>query len=105
LVRRELVKSNCEESVASGIVITGGTALLEGLPELAEKVFNLAVRVGYPTGIGGLSDVVNNPMYSTGVGLVLYGSKNHYRGESQDKNGNMFSGLTNRMKRWFEEAF
>jgi len=105
LVKRELVKSNCEESVASGIVITGGTALLEGLPELAEKVFNLAVRVGYPTGIGGLSDVVNNPMYSTGVGLVLYGSKNHYKGESQDKNGNMFSRLTNRMKRWVEEAF
>ncbi|MFH1624788.1 MAG: cell division protein FtsA [Pseudomonadota bacterium] len=105
LVRRELIKSNCEELVASGVVVTGGTALLRGLPELGERIFNLPVRVGYPTGIGGLTDVVNNPMYSTGVGLVLYGSRNHYTREFQLKDGNVFSKVTGRMKRWFEEAF
>ncbi|MFH2013064.1 MAG: cell division protein FtsA [Pseudomonadota bacterium] len=105
MVKRELAKSNCEELIASGIVITGGTALLEGLLELGEKVFNLPARIGYPTGIGGLSNVVNNPIYSTGVGLVLYGSRNLYKGEFQGKNGSMFGKLIGRIKRWFEEAF
>jgi len=105
LVRKELIKSNCEGAVASGFVVTGGSALLEGLTELGEKMFELPVRVGYPTGIGGLTDAVSNPMYSTGVGLVLYGSKNHSRNEFVGGDENIFHKVTNRVKRWFEDVF
>lgn len=105
LVRRELIKSNCEGLIASGIVMTGGTALLEGLSELGERMFDLPVRIGYPTGIGGLVDVVNNPMYSTGVGLVLYGSKNRNGRGFTGKDSNTFARLSGRVKRWFEEVF
>src|SRR5512135_2320010 len=76
LVNRELVKSGFEDLIASGVVITGGSTILEGMPELAEQVFNLPVRRGLPQKIGGLVDVVNSPVYATGVGLVLYGSRN-----------------------------
>jgi len=76
LVNREIVKSGYEDMVASGVVLTGGTTILEGMPEMAEQVFDLPVRRGDPTNIGGLVDVVNSPVYATGVGLVVYGSKN-----------------------------
>jgi len=60
--------------VAAGVVVTGGSSLMEGVPELAEQLFDLPVRLGMPTGVGGLKEVVSSPMYSTGVGLVLYGA-------------------------------
>src|SRR5512136_196649 len=75
LVNREIVKSGFEDLIASGVVITGGTTILEGMAELAEQVFNLPVRRGLPQNIGGLTDVVNSPVYATGVGLVIYGSR------------------------------
>ena len=71
LAYKEIVKSGYEDILAAGVVLTGGTALLEGITELAEQIFNMPVRRGRPTGIGGLNDVVNSPMYATGVGLVL----------------------------------
>lgn len=73
LIKKELVLSGFNERVASGVVITGGATIMEGMPEIAEQVFELPVRIGLPAGIGGLVDVVNSPMYATGVGLVLYG--------------------------------
>ncbi|HEY4706837.1 MAG TPA: cell division protein FtsA, partial [Thermodesulfobacteriota bacterium] len=76
LVKREIMKSGYENLVSSGVVLTGGSAAMEGITELAEQVFNLPVRRGLPIGITGLVDVVKSPMYSTGVGLVLYGGKN-----------------------------
>ena len=75
-MNREIVKSGFEDMIASGVVITGGSTILEGMPELAEQIFNLPVRRGLPQKIGGLVDVVNSPVYATGVGLVVYGSKN-----------------------------
>jgi cell division protein FtsA len=83
LVQREIVRSGCDDQIVSGIVLTGGTSILEGAPELAENVFDLPVRRGTPTGIGGLVDVVNSPMYATGVGLVLYG--HHFGGYRKGK--------------------
>jgi cell division protein FtsA len=71
LVHREIVKSGYENLIPSGLVLTGGSASLEGLPELVEQIFNLPVRRGYPSGVGGLMDVVNNPMYAAAVGLIL----------------------------------
>jgi cell division protein FtsA len=101
LVHREILKSGYENLIPSGVVLTGGTASLEGLPELVEQIFNLPVRRGYPSGVGGLLDVVNNPMYATGVGLVLYG-KGHGP-EARFRNGDRR--IFARVKRWFSEFF
>ena len=108
LVNREIVKSGFEDVIASGIVITGGSTILEGMPELAEQVFNLPVRRGSPQGIGGLVDVVNSPVYSTGVGLVVYGSRHvdiaaHFPTTQGDDS--LFRRVSKRMKEWFSEFF
>ncbi len=105
LVHNEVVKTGFADLLASGIVLTGGSAILEGAPELAEQIFNLPVRRGAPVGIGGLTDLVASPMYATGVGLVLYGSRN--RGHSRFKVGeaNIFSKVTHRMREWIGEFF
>ncbi|MBI4510182.1 MAG: cell division protein FtsA [Deltaproteobacteria bacterium] len=102
-VRKELEKSGFEDLLASGVVLTGGTTLLEGTAELAEEVLGLPARRGAPKSIGGLVDVVKSPVYATGVGLVLHGAQKERMGISglrgQDK------GVFSRMKSWFKEAF
>ncbi len=75
LVHRELIRSGFDEFLTGGVVLTGGSVLLDGISELGEQIFNMPVRIGYPTGVGGLVDVVNSPAFATGVGLVLYGAK------------------------------
>jgi cell division protein FtsA len=107
LVNREIVKSGFDDQIASGVVITGGTSILEGMPELAEQIFNLPVRRGVPQDIGGLVDVVNSPVYATGVGLVVYGSKNQGIREfpTVQSDDNVFRRVTRRMKEWFGEFF
>ncbi len=105
LVNREIIKSGYEELIASGVVITGGSAILPGMPELAEQVFNLPVRRGNPLNIGGLTDVVNSPIYATGVGLVKYGSHNTQTQNFRIGEANMFERIMRRMKDWFGEFF
>ncbi|MBU5637388.1 cell division protein FtsA [Geomonas sp. Red69] len=107
LVNREIVKSGLEDMIASGVVITGGSTILEGMPELAEQIFNLPVRRGLPQRIGGLTDVVNSPVYATGVGLVVYGSKNVGAHEfpTQQSDETVFRRVSRRMKDWFGEFF
>ena len=107
LVNREIVKSGFEDLIASGIVITGGSTILDGMPELAEQVFNLPVRRGTPQNLGGLVDVVNSPAYATGVGLVVYGSKNVGISEfpATQSDENLFRRVSRRMKEWFGEFF
>ncbi len=75
LVDKELVKSGFKEFISAGIVLTGGSSLLDGIVDLGEQIFNLPVRIGFPSGVGGLTDVVKDPSYATAVGLVIYGSK------------------------------
>lgn len=107
LVRRELERYNLLQNVASGIVLTGGTVTIEGICELAEQIFDIPVRLGYPIGISGLVDVVNSPVYATGVGLVLWGARNKsvdLVGSYQTGEG-MFDRVMGRMKQWFSEAF
>ncbi|MBI2400769.1 MAG: cell division protein FtsA [Deltaproteobacteria bacterium] len=106
LVKREIVKSGYESFISSGVVLTGGTAAMNGIVELAEQVFSLPVRRGLPIGITGLIDVVKSPMYSTGVGLVLYGGKNVETMQFQKGNDTtLFNKLTSRMKGWMKEFF
>jgi cell division protein FtsA len=106
LVRRELERHNLLQHVASGVVLTGGTVMVEGISELAEQLFDLPVRLGYPIGISGLVDVVNSPMYATGVGLVLWGARNKGMDLVEPfEAGGMFDRVMGRMKQWFVEAF
>jgi cell division protein FtsA len=107
LIHEEIKKSGYEKLLASGVVLTGGCANLEGIVELAETVFSLPVRKGLPIGVGGLVDVVNNPIYATGVGLILHGmeeskSKSYERREIFKKLREKGLG---RIKRIFDEIF
>ena len=104
LVQREIIRADMENVIPSGIVITGGTALLEGVNEIAESIFNLPCRIGRPQGITGLVDVVNNPMYATGVGLVLYGARNQDSRKFRIRDKNIFNRVMTRMKRWFNDV-
>lgn len=105
LVHREILKSGYENLIPSGVVLTGGTASLEGLPELVEQIFNLPVRRGYPAGVGGLMDVVNNPMYATGVGLVLYGKRHGSEGRVKNAERGLFGKMGQGVKKFFREFF
>jgi cell division protein FtsA len=105
LAYKEIVKSGYEDILAAGVVLTGGTALLKGITELAEQIFNMPVRRGRPTGIGGLNDMVNSPMYATGVGLVLYGSKHISKNAFIQGSGSLFVNMFKKIKKWFLEFF
>ncbi len=105
LVHGEIIRSGYQNMLAGGVVLTGGSALLEGIPELGEQIFNLPVRRGAPTGIGGLTDLVNSPLYATGVGLVLYGAKNDRPGKFPAEEAHTLDRVTRRMKEWFGEFF
>src|SRR5881394_2836730 len=76
LVWDEIRRAGYEKALNSGIVLTGGGAILDGIPEIAEQIFDLPIRRGCPVGVGGLADHVNSPTFATGVGLVLYGCRN-----------------------------
>lgn len=104
LIQREIYRAGMENLITSGMVITGGTALLSDVIEIAESVFNLPCRLGTPQGIGGLVDVVNNPMYATGVGLVLYGARYQSEKKFRIRDSNIFNRVMNRMRRWFKDV-
>lgn len=105
LIKQEITKSGYEDMLASGIVISGGSTLLEGMPELAEQIFNLPVRRGIPKGIGGLVDVVKSPLHATGVGLVLYGSRHQGARLFRNREENVYQRVKERMREWIEEIF
>ncbi|HMY58523.1 MAG TPA: cell division protein FtsA [Pseudomonadota bacterium] len=103
LVRDELERCGLSDMLASGMVVTGGSTLLQGLPELAEEILGMPVRRGVPQGIGGLSDVVKTPIYATAVGLVLYGARKQdglQLSQSSERRG-----VWRRMRSWFAEVF
>jgi cell division protein FtsA len=105
LIQNDLIRSGYEDMVNSGIVITGGQAELAGVPEIAEQIFNVPSRIGFPEGIGGLVEVVNKPMYATAVGLVLYGAKRSNNSKKfRIRDTNIFGKVFDRMKKWFKEV-
>jgi cell division protein FtsA len=101
LVRDELARASFLERIPSGVVLTGGSAALEGLPELAEEIFHGPVRRGVPRGIGGLADRVQGPEFATGVGLALWGSKRSARPRFRIYDGSAFRKVRARMREWF----
>ncbi len=108
LVQAELRRSGFEDVIGSGIVLTGGSAKMEGMIDIAEEVFHMPVRLGVPQSIGGLTGVVQNPIYATGVGLVLFGAQSqegkHFGIQAgQEKTG--VKEIVSRMKSWFQGNF
>ena len=104
LVAAELRRSGYEDLIAAGIVLTGGSAKMEGVIDLAEEIFNMPVRLGVPQYVGGLVDVVRNPIHATGVGLLLFGQANRESGrEFFGEQG--ISGVWQRMVDWFKGNF
>jgi len=104
MVQRELIKSECEQYLTSGLVITGGTANLGGICQAAEQVFNLPVRIGHATKVGGLSDLVRGPEFATAVGLVMYGAGEHGATRSVQSSWKM-GRVIKRVGNWFGEHF
>ncbi|MES2012634.1 MAG: cell division protein FtsA [Pseudomonadota bacterium] len=105
MVLNELRRSGMEEMIASGIVITGGSAMMRGMVELGEEIFHMPVRLGMPRYVGGLSEVVSNPRYATGVGLVLMGKQQLERHLSGQLESSSFSRIMDKMKSWFQGNF
>ena len=107
LVQAELRRSGYEDLVPAGIVLSGGTSKMEGVVELAEEIFHMPVRVGYPQSVQGLNDIVRNPIYSTSVGLLLYGVEHHHdsgAGGSTKASGSS-EGFFSRVKAWLQSNF
>lgn len=107
LCNRNMQENRMTPFATSGLVITGGTAMLDGVVEMSESVFGLPARLGKPMGVKGLADIVSNPMYATGVGLVLYGAR-YGKGPSRPgrmrmRDQNIFDHLLGRMKKWFQD--
>lgn len=105
LVQAELRRSGFEDLCAAGIVLTGGSAKMEGVIELAEEIFHMPVRLGLPQYINGLVDVVRNPIHSTGVGLLLFGHQNRAVREAEARMGGGYKTVLKRMKSWFQGNF
>jgi cell division protein FtsA len=104
LVWDEIRRAGYEKSLNSGIVLTGGAAILEGMPEIAEQIFDLPIRRGHPAGVGGLADHVTSPVFATPVGLALYA--HHNRPPEQGRGGaGPFSRMTGRIRGIFKEFF
>lgn len=105
--RHVIAETGYSDMLASGAVITGGSTLLDGMPELAEQVLGLPVRRGAPTGIGGLIDMVRSPSYATGVGLVKYGAGRlrYLPKEEVEVPVEVGVGIGGRISRWFRDVF
>jgi cell division protein FtsA len=100
----EISKAGYEKSLNSGLVLTGGGAVLEGMSEIAEQIFDLPIRRGSPAGVGGLADHVANPAYGTGVGLVLYAER-HRAPEGARAGGGALTRMVGRLRTVFKEFF
>ncbi len=105
LVQAELRRSGFEDLLSSGIVITGGSSAMQGMVELGEEIFHMPVRLGLPRYVGGLSDVVRAPRFSTGVGLLLYGLEQHQRQQEARLHSGSIRDVLGRMKAWFQGNF
>jgi cell division protein FtsA len=106
ITNKEIKKSGFADVLAAGAVITGGTARLKGLAKVAEEIFNLPVKIGIPKKIGGLTDIILDPIYATGVGLILYGYEKKNQTLIQRTKGiGIFDVLKKRFEDWFKRYF
>lgn len=105
LIQSELRRSGFEDMIAAGIVLTGGTSKMEGVSELAEEIFHMPVRLASPQGVAGLADIVNNPMYATGVGLLMYGLKQRTTDSVPMMRPGGGESVIQKIKTWFTKNF
>ncbi len=107
LVQAELRRSGFEDMVPAGIVLTGGTSKMEGVVELAEEIFHMPVRVGYPQTVQGMNDIVRNPIYATSVGLLQYGVEHQDEsgGSANGKQVGSGEGMFSRARAWLKSNF
>lgn len=103
ILKGEIYRNGLENAFPSGVVLTGGSAGLDGITDIIESVFSVPVRIGVPENIGGLKDVVRNPAFATGVGLVIYGNKNSEKKQFEKNDSKNFYSLLERMKQWFKD--
>jgi cell division protein FtsA len=105
LIHQEVAKSGFMDALSGGVVITGGATLLEGMPELAEFIFEMPVKRGLPLNIGGLRDVVNSPKFATAVGLLKYGAKNIQKSKFPIREKNIYDKVRGSMRSWIKDLF
>ena len=106
LVRQDGIRGGCEDLIAAGVVLTGGSSIMEGVPDLAQHVFQLPVRRAHPQNIGGLVDVVKSPMFSTGVGLIHYGMRERKNGDNvRSHDFGVYHKVKGRFKDWIQDLF
>ena len=105
LLRNELRRSGFEDLVAGGVVLTGGSAKMKGLIELAEEVFHMPVRLGTPQYVIGMDEVMRNPVYATGVGLLIYARQNRFAKRPELRTAGGVKGAMSRMRSWFQGNF
>jgi cell division protein FtsA len=105
LLQNELRRSGFEDMVAGGVVMTGGSSKMEGLIDLAEEVFHMPVRLGFPQYVSGLDDVLHNPIYATGVGLLIYAQQNRFSHRPLPTEARGLKAVWERMRGWFQGNF
>lgn len=105
LAKKEVLKAGCEDSMASGIVLTGGVSMLSGAPELAEQIFDFPVTRAMPKGVGGLVDLVKSPMYSTATGLLLYGHQKRMGTSVRGVGDGVYSRVREKVRTWLDDLF
>jgi len=105
LAHNEIRRSGLEPYLAAGIVLTGGASKVVGAQELAERIFKVPVRIGKPQNVAGFQEIINNPIYATGVGLLVYGMKQRNTQTEVQLNQPSVGGLWSRMKSWFQGNF
>jgi cell division protein FtsA len=104
LVQKVLRESGFEELLSSGVVLTGGSSMMQGMTELGEEIFHMPVRIGAPRYQGGLADVVRNPRYATAMGLLMEGASQIQQGRVSKQNGSVRA-VFGRMHDWFQRNF
>ncbi len=106
LLYEDLIRSDIDVNLNCGVVITGGSALLDGMIDIAERVFGIPARIGYPKDVKGISHIIKQPMYATALGLVLYGARERKKKRKfRIRDSNIFFKIVNTMKKWFSEVF
>lgn len=104
LVEREIKRSGFDDRLTAGIVLTGGTSKMEGIEQLAERIFDLPVKVGVPKGVIGLTDAVSDPVHAAGIGLILYGYQHKEEEGFFEKKGGFLEGLIRKIVNWFKSV-
>ena len=106
LVQQDLSRTGWEDHLPAGVVLTGGSVILPGMPELAERVFGMPARRGIPRGVAGLTEVISSPIFATGTGLVKYGQAHDQEEQRvRGRSPSFFEGVKDRMKKWTEAFF